>query len=49
MLVKVPVPHTRVKDTDCDAINNKLSQERVDAIKNYLIDKGINPNRIVIR
>lgn len=35
--------------TGSDAINNKLSQERVDAIKNYLIDKGINPNRIVAR
>lgn len=35
--------------TGSDAINNKLSQDRVDAIKFYLVDKGINPNRIVAR
>lgn len=35
--------------TGSDAINNKLSQDRVDSIKFYLVDKGINPNRIVAR
>lgn len=36
-------------NTGSDAINNKLSQKRVDAIKYYLVDKGINPNRIIAR
>ena len=36
-------------NTGSDAINNKISQQRVDSIKNYLIEKGINPNRIVAK
>jgi outer membrane protein OmpA-like peptidoglycan-associated protein len=36
-------------NTGSDAVNNKLSQKRVDAIKYYLVDKGINPNRIIAR
>lgn len=36
-------------NTGSDAINNKLSQQRVDSIKFYLVDKGINPNRIIAR
>ena len=36
-------------NTGSDAINNKISQQRVDSIKDYLIEKGINPNRIVAK
>ena len=35
--------------TGSDAVNNKLSQKRVDSIRDYLIEKGINPNRIVAK
>ena len=35
--------------TGSDAINQKLSQGRVDTIKNYLIEKGIDPNRIIAK
>ena len=35
--------------TGSDAINNKISQQRVDSIKYYLVDKGINPNRIIAK
>ena len=35
--------------TGSDAINTKISQQRVDSIKDYLIEKGINPNRIVAK
>ena len=36
-------------NTGSDKINQKLSQDRVDAIKYYLVDNGINPNRIIAR
>lgn len=35
--------------TGSDAVNIKLSQKRVDSIRDYLTDKGINPNRIVAK
>ena len=35
--------------TGSDAINQKLSQGRVDTIKDYLIEKGIDPNRIIAK
>lgn len=36
-------------NTGSDAINNKISQQRVDSIRYYLIDNGINPNRIIAK
>ena len=36
-------------NTGSDKINQKLSQDRVDAIKYYLVDNGIDPNRIIAR
>ena len=36
-------------NTGNDAINNKISQQRVDSIRDYLIDNGINPNRIIAK
>ncbi len=36
-------------NTGSDKINQKLSQDRVDAIRDYLIEKGINPNRIIAK
>ena len=36
-------------NTGSDKINQKLSQARVDAIRDYLIEKGINPNRIIAK
>lgn len=36
-------------NTGSDKINQKLSQDRVDAIKNYLIEKGISADRIIAK
>jgi len=32
-----------------EALNDPLSQARADAVRNYLISRGVNPNRIVAR
>ena len=36
-------------NTGSDKINQKPSQDRVDAIKNYLIEKGISADRIIAK
>ena len=40
----IAVGHTDSVGTD--KYNNKLSQRRADAVKAYLVSKGIEPNRI---
>jgi OmpA-OmpF porin, OOP family len=32
-----------------DAYNEKLSQRRAEAVKQYLVQKGVDPSRIAVR
>jgi outer membrane protein OmpA-like peptidoglycan-associated protein len=36
-------------NTGTDAINNPLSQSRADAVRNYLISRGVDPSRLVAK
>jgi outer membrane protein OmpA-like peptidoglycan-associated protein len=36
-------------NTGSDAINNPLSQARADAVRNYLISRGVEPSRLVAK
>lgn len=36
-------------NTGSDAINNPLSQARADAVRNYIISRGVEPNRLVAK
>ncbi len=47
-------PNTEVRiightdSTGGDELNNRLSMERAQATKNYLVSRGVNPNQVMV-